>query len=272
VTERRVPTTPLCLFCRRDSSTSRSEEHVLPQSLGNTTLVLPPGVVCDDCNNYFARKVEAPLLGSDPMMSMRHLEHVPNKRGRVPSLRAETSLGFPGELTFQPGRPVQRWLELPPEGIVEYVRRGQRLEVGVPDRDRVPADVLLGRFVCKVALEAAAARCLDDPLAYASLLDSQDLKDCRLHARYGSGPAWPVRVNRIHDPERMFFEDGQEVQRVWEHDFLHTPTGQVVFAMAIFGLEFAINVLERDTAAYDGWLARARCDSLLYPRGLPPER
>ena len=43
------------------STNSRSKEHIVPQSLGGTEHILPPGVVCDKCNNYFSRAVEKPF-------------------------------------------------------------------------------------------------------------------------------------------------------------------------------------------------------------------
>lgn len=261
----------ICLFCRKDSSGSRSVEHVLPESLGNTTVVLPAGVVCDVCNNYFARKVEGPLLGSDPMLSIRHFENIPNKRGNIPPLIVPTSLGLAGRLWVPPGEPFPRVLTLPEDAARKVFREATRFEIAVPDPDALTQDVLLGRFTCKVALEAMAARCYRDPLAYDSLLTTDELTDCRLHARYGTGLRWPVRINRIHDPQRTWDDDGASVQRVWEHDFLLTPRGQLIFAVAIFGLELAINVLERDTDAYDDWLSTLQGPSLLYPNGLPAE-
>ncbi len=51
-----------CIFCKGDSNQSRSVEHIIPEALGNIEHVLPRGIVCDTCNNYFARKVEGPLL------------------------------------------------------------------------------------------------------------------------------------------------------------------------------------------------------------------
>ncbi len=51
-----------CIFCKNDSSSSRSVEHIMPESIGSKKRVLPCGVVCDKCNNYFARKVEEPVL------------------------------------------------------------------------------------------------------------------------------------------------------------------------------------------------------------------
>lgn len=260
---------PVCLFCRHDSSQSRSVEHVLPESLGNTTAVLPPGVVCDNCNNYFARKVEGPLLGSDPLRALRHFENVPNKRGRIPSLEVLTTFGVTGTFEAWQGGPIPRVITLPLQAAIEALRPGSQFEVFIPDRDRIPRDVVLGRFVCKVALEAMAARCLADPVAYDSLLKTDDLELCRLHARYGAGPTWPVRVNRIHAADRAWVdEQGGSVQRVWEHELLITPGGQVLFAVAIFGLELAINVLEPELTAYEEWLARSRSASLLYPDGL----
>ena len=42
-----------CLFCKQDSSSTKSVEHIIPESIGNKTLILPLGYVCDKCNNYF---------------------------------------------------------------------------------------------------------------------------------------------------------------------------------------------------------------------------
>jgi hypothetical protein len=51
-----------CVFCKCDSEDSKSVEHVIPESLGSKTIVLPRGLVCDKCNNYFSHKVEIPIL------------------------------------------------------------------------------------------------------------------------------------------------------------------------------------------------------------------
>ncbi|NWK46435.1 HNH endonuclease [Ralstonia pickettii] len=46
-----------CIFFKEDPSTSRSVEHIVPESLGSPDHVLPVGAVCDGCNQYFSRKV-----------------------------------------------------------------------------------------------------------------------------------------------------------------------------------------------------------------------
>jgi HNH endonuclease len=74
-----------CIFCKQDSSTSVSVEHIIPESLGNIDHVLPVGAVCDGCNQYFARKVERQLLESPMFRLLRADMAIPNKRGRIPS-------------------------------------------------------------------------------------------------------------------------------------------------------------------------------------------
>lgn len=51
-----------CFFCKEDSSSSKSIEHIVPESIGNKAFTLPCGYVCDKCNNYLAREVEKPFL------------------------------------------------------------------------------------------------------------------------------------------------------------------------------------------------------------------
>ncbi|MCZ8293407.1 MAG: hypothetical protein O9312_07815 [Hylemonella sp.] len=73
-----------CIFCKSDSGSSCSVEHIIPESIGNTNHTLPKGAVCDACNQYFARKVERPLLESSLFRHLRAGMGIANKRGRVP--------------------------------------------------------------------------------------------------------------------------------------------------------------------------------------------
>lgn len=62
-----------CIWCLEEppSATFKSESHVLPECVGNEQQqVLPPGIVCDRCNESFSRKVE-PALIDDPIFSTR---------------------------------------------------------------------------------------------------------------------------------------------------------------------------------------------------------
>ena len=73
-----------CIFCKHISDDSKSVEHIIPESLGNTKNVLPRGVVCDKCNNYFSRKIEQPLLGQPFFKNLRGRNWIESKKGKIP--------------------------------------------------------------------------------------------------------------------------------------------------------------------------------------------
>jgi hypothetical protein len=76
-----------CLFCRRSDGGFSSREHVLPESLGNTELVLPPGVVCDRCNNGVLASADKTLCEFFPLTMRRTLLGIRSKAGTVPETR-----------------------------------------------------------------------------------------------------------------------------------------------------------------------------------------
>lgn len=69
-----------CLFCKESSDDTKGVEHLIPESFGSKKLVLPKGLVCDKCNNYFARKVERPVMSHPSMRNVRGWYQVPNKK------------------------------------------------------------------------------------------------------------------------------------------------------------------------------------------------
>jgi hypothetical protein len=84
-----------CIFCKSPSGLSRSVEHIVPESLGNTDHTLPRGTVCDSCNNYFARKVEKPVLDSPMMRLLRSDRQIANKRRRIPTFESHETPELP---------------------------------------------------------------------------------------------------------------------------------------------------------------------------------
>jgi hypothetical protein len=90
-----------CIFCTQNSENSKSVEHIVPESLGNKSTVLSKGIVCDGCNNYFARKIEGEMLSfpylkaldnvtlfllrKDVMYLIRCFSQIQKQVGRCPS-------------------------------------------------------------------------------------------------------------------------------------------------------------------------------------------
>ena len=55
-----------CLFCKQSSTDTKSVEHVVPESLGNTKFILPLGhlsMIFDaKWQNFCVRKIPMPML------------------------------------------------------------------------------------------------------------------------------------------------------------------------------------------------------------------
>jgi hypothetical protein len=139
--------------------------------------------------------------------------------------------------------------------------------------DKPPATRDVARFVAKAGLEHLVHRNLGFPEGLESIFGAPELELCRRFARYGEGPKeWGVRVERIYDANHLFEENLPNCQRVWEMDLLiPSDPESALFAMSIFGLEFAINLVDPDLGPYDRWRRMAKASSLLYPEGLPQD-
>ena len=252
-----------CIFCKHDSSASRSVEHIVPESLGNTTRTLHVGVVCDKCNNYFSREVERPLLESPALTALRFHQSIPSKRGRIPPLGTVLQPGIPATLHRFPKYDGQV-LSLPSEGIDLIFQKGGGTLLA-PASPTPPSDLVVLRFLAKAALETMAERLQYYPGGLAYLVDHPQLDEHRRHAREGFPKGWPYSVRRIYDSDRHFVdESGDEVQTVHESDILLNGHGEYYFVLAIFGLEMAINYGGPEINGYLRWITENGGASPLY--------
>lgn len=76
-----------CLFCRRGDGGFESAEHPVPESLGNSEIVLPRGVVCDRCNNGTLSVLDQVLCDFGPISMQRTFLGITSKSGKIPILR-----------------------------------------------------------------------------------------------------------------------------------------------------------------------------------------
>ncbi|MGJ7878064.1 HNH endonuclease [Streptomyces rochei] len=254
----------LCLFCKKDAQGSRSVEHVVPESLGNTTMTLPAGTVCDACNNYFAVKVEKPFLESPSIVALRFHQAIPSKKRRIPPLEGAFGPDLPVTVYRHADGPLGGVISVPWEAM-SYLPNGGKAVINLPaasDEWRVEE---VSRFMAKAALESLAARLLDNPVGVHSLVADAQLDPIRDYARYGKGKLWPIHSRRIYEADKSWvLSTGETVQRVWESDFLHTSRGEVYYVLAVFGLELVINLLGPVVQGYQTWLAENRGMSPLY--------
>lgn len=241
-----------CIFCKQDSNDSRSVEHIIPESLGNESHILPKGVVCDRCNNYFARKVEKPFLDLEAIKILRFHQIIPSKRGNIPSIKATSN--YPATVSKKIKDPYLFSVELCPIAF-EHARNAKEGKIMIPSGASLPNGPVISRFLAKVALEAMAQKYVKYPAGLDYIVDEIQLDSLRNHARYAQNSEWPIHSRRIHDPDKLWInEDRKEVQIVHEFDFLKTELEELYFILSIFGMEFTINCAGPALEGYIQWL------------------
>lgn len=212
-----------CIFCKADTATSRSAEHIIPESLGNDQHILPIGVVCDGCNNYFARKVEHPVLDSEMFRLIRGDMQIPNKRGIIPDM----AVG----------------------------------ETHLPDYR------LIGRFLGKVGLEVLASRLLAVPGWNNELVDHASLEPLRRYVRFNEGTyPWPFAFRTLYPVNAVFSEDHVSFELLHEYQLLRTDSAEIYIVLALFGVEFVLNLGGPELDGWHRWLSEHNDASPLYPQ------
>jgi len=262
-----------CIFCKKDAGSSRSVEHIVPESLGNKEHTLPPGVVCDSCNNYFASSVEQPVLESVYFMASRFNALIPNKRRRMPRLpgillpghrRGQQVQFHRAEVSRDTGGNFELYAE---ERAEEAIALGKTNRLIIPASGPKPNHQLFSRFLAKVAIESMAQRLLNgEGDLLREFIDDEQLALLRNYARHGkSGLHWPYSERQIYSSDVLFPDaNGNPYEVLHEWTFLYTDPKEMYFVIAILGVEYAINIGGPDIDGYASWLRQHDGQSPLY--------
>lgn len=257
---------------------STSEEHIVPESLGNTEHILPPGWVCDSCNNYIAREVEAPFLNSWYGCNSQFEMRVQSKRGRIPPATG---------MHLQSRSKVNVYLDdddhlaicaKPGEDELHFVRTIQSHTQGtlyIPAATEPPQSSETSRFIAKVALEVLAQQCINEPGWNKEIVEKRELDEIRGYVRRGRpGFVWPIHTRRLYAADWLFTSPGiQPYEVLHEWDILAIPSSddsnaaEFYVIIAIFGVEYAINLGGPELDGYKKWLEAHSNRSYLYLKG-----
>jgi hypothetical protein len=228
--------------------------------------VLPPGIVCDSCNNYFARKIEEPLLGNRRIRHLRSRQLLKNKRGRIPGSDGILP-DFPCEVRFWWNRdylsvdPVDPDLR---ERVFREIILG-RVSKLVVAPDEMPAEKLIARFLAKVSMEFLAARVISMEGWEEFVTDNAQFDTIRRFARRGEKPDfWPYSIRKIYHEDAIHAHHDGAHQVLHEFDFLLTPQSELYGVLCIFGVEMAINFGGPEIDGYQRWLKDNQGRSPLY--------
>ena len=253
-----------CIFCKKDSTESRSVEHIIPESLWNTKQILPPGIVCDKCNNYFSRKVEKPFLCSTLLKELRFHQAIPSKKGRIPSVTGMISgSDTPVKIHRKVKGNPRLFIDLNKEQF-EMVLNIKTKEIYLPLGSDIPSGKGVSRFLAKIALEALAQKFMHIEGGIDYIVEESQFDPIRNHAKIGQPQEWKYHSRRIYDANKQWERDGKEGQLVHEYDFLHTEFREVYFVLALYGIEFTFNMAGPDVDGYIHWLEQNKKTSPLY--------
>ena len=164
-----------CLFCLHKEAQFSSEEHPIPESLGNDDLILPVGFICDSCNQYFGTKIEKRILNYPPFSIERVGGAILTKKGKLAKYEEQDfglySTGYWDHVIFS--GTTERVTSILDENIL-YV---------FPPTDY---GNLITRFLLKMGLELLILTDEHDTFA-------PKFNDARFCARYGKGASkWNV--------------------------------------------------------------------------------
>lgn len=145
----------ICIFCKTTAGPFLSKEHIVPESLGNTKFTLPPGIVCDRCNNGPLALLDDHLIRQEYINFARTWFKVPNKTGTVPQTRvrnmniSHTDTGVHIEL---PNHSPKHLIESPPDenGMIHFKLKMRGRKQTVKESRK------LARALYKIALEFIA--------------------------------------------------------------------------------------------------------------------
>jgi hypothetical protein len=264
-----------CIFCKANSSSATSVEHIVPRSLGRNEYVLQPGVVCDACNNYFASKVEERGLSSAFFRDLRFRNVIPSKKGRVPPAigffpRAGVAIELRKDSS---GWSVSAHKEKDNAVFATALQSGENGSFRLPAIERNDADPrLMARFLGKMALEYLASRMIASDGGQDEIVDHPQLDLLRHFVRYGQGSDWGYSERRIYAEDARFeYSDCPEPYQVLhEFDLLYTKDKELFFVCAILGIEFAINMGDSSIGRYSAWLEDNDGGSILLNNELKP--
>ena len=249
----------ICIFCQKNSDSSKSVEHIIPESLGNKDIILPKGVVCDTCNQYFATKVEKPLLESTYFQNVRFRNNILSKKGR----------STPGKALIP--HPKGGWVDLYNDkhgfslnienpDIINIIRENKvnKMIVEVAE-EPIKNNYIMSRFLAKTALESLAFIGLGDKKWLEEVRNMKELAPLRRYARYGEGKQWIYHQRRIYGEEVRFTDPirhPEPYEVLHEMDFLYIDPGIYYYVLVIMGVEFVINCGASELDLFTDWLEK----------------
>jgi len=254
-----------CIFCKKDSSESKSVEHIIPESLGNDRFILEKGKVCDKCNNYIAIKIEQPLLELPYFKQYRHELSIENKRGRIPDNEGFLLDDDNSKVTFKKHKSGDR-AAIVDDGVTEKLRVKKQKQIAAITLTYPPpfADKNLSRFLGKISLEALIWN-NNNHEGQENLVVQSCFDAIRKYVRQATKEEyWPYMVRKLYSADHMFKNEKGNFKITSGWSYISPPDGAFFFQFLFLGTEFTIDMLNPSTAVFENWLKKNNDESPVY--------
>jgi tetratricopeptide (TPR) repeat protein len=209
---------PQCIFCLTTDGPFTTEEHIIPEALGNDELVLAKGMVCDKCQTVLSELDQE--FGNWPPMAFAKIQYgFMTKKGKLPTaIFDNTSL----ELT-RPGHILIKDKTQSVPLVNESAQPGEQVKFTIEMKARVDAKKIV-REVYKMGLEVAA-------LALGHEVACSSRYEAARAFVLGNGPC----------PNDVLFLVRETPKQGIQVQFLDHETGSLVF-IAIHEAVFLVNL------------------------------
>ena len=244
-----------CIFCKRDSETSKSVEHIIPESLGNDVLILGKGIVCDKCNNYIAVTIEQPLLELPYFKQYRHELSIENKRGRIPDREGFLIDPEYAGIKFKKHRSGIKGVEIAPEAL-KKISHSKRKKITAFTVTMIPPhfDKNVSRFLGKVGIEALAWEA--DAKGYREdHYNQSSLDPIKKYVRSAAKEDyWPYHVRTVYSADHMFQNSKGPFKIISGWEFIITQENHLLLQYLFLGTEFTLDMLSPHVDTIKNWL------------------
>jgi hypothetical protein len=124
---------------------------------------------------------------------------------------------------------------------------------------------LMSRFLGKVGLEALACRVIQVPGWNDELVNKPELSELRSYVRFNVGvKSWPFAYRTLYPVNAVFCEGNSRFEVLHEYQLLYTVAFEIYIVLALFGVEFVLNLGGPYLDGYKNWLKEHDFVSPLY--------
>jgi len=244
-----------CIFCDIEND-SKSTEHIVPESLGNSDYILEKSKVCDSCNNRFSRFEAKALSNTIFLMERarfgRRTKKGKNAKGKVDKLSIEGDKNFTRNLLTVKGLDSENFINFNPE-------TGQG-DLIVKPFDK--SEVATSKLLLKMGIESLFT-------SQKKIYMSYDFTDLRDYLLAKTNKDWPFVTN---GKQQIKFEDIPQYSIKYKLSkmrvrlrYLEYDSNSLLFKFTYGCVTMIINLLNRDTTWMKDYNKKVQ-NLFIYPR------